>query len=221
MDRAAAISAIRQVFAQYRGKRRGDAKMLKQLTDGKLYELYVLSHLVENLAKRGFTLVFKGTTLKFKASPGQIHLTDPHFEVFSPGSGTVDFRIFVDIEFQTLGHSKAGAADDSARHELDIVVVAASTNGYPPHDDIALGVECKAVANFSKHLVREALGVRRELSLLVKRQNSTLTSAGGSPGVTITADPASEFWFAFIDAKGLNYSQSPATYGIDFFHLEP
>ena len=94
-------------------------------------------------------------------------------------------------------------------------------SGYPSHQDIALGVECKAVANFSKGLLKEALGVRRELGILTSDTASILSSAGGIPFVKVPMDPPSEYWLAFTDSKGTNYSQSPSTFGVELRHIEP
>jgi hypothetical protein len=220
MNRAAAIAEIRRIFSQYKALTAIDKRLLRALKNGKLYELFVLSKLVQDLRKRGFTLKFQGTTLKFKASPGRIKKGDPHFEVMAPGSQDPDFWIFVDIEFETLGHQLVGATDSSRRHELDIVVVTTDT-GYPDHSKIALAVECKAVANFQKSIVKEALGVRREMCLLADQEDSILTDAGGSPPIVVRATPASEFWLAFIHVKGKNYEQSPGLFGISFRHLQP
>jgi hypothetical protein len=218
--RASAIAEIQRIFAAYRAAQPKDAADLAALTDGKLYELFVLSDLLTDLSNRGFTLTFVGSTLKFKASPGQIKTSDSHFEVRAPNSRQVDYRVFVDVEFDTLGHSKHPATDNSRRHELDIIVTTASS-GYPAHDEIALGVECKAVANFSKGLIKEALGIRRELSLLQSPSFSTLSRSGGRPKVQVAADPPSEFRLAFIDPKGTNYVQSPSVFGIELKHLKP
>ena len=83
-----------------------------------------------------------------------------------------------------------------------------------------LAVECKSAANFRKSLVKEALGIRRELSLLKRNVNSRLTRLGGRRPVSVPADPASEFWLAYVDAVGKSYSQSPGVFGIDFKHLQ-
>jgi hypothetical protein len=128
MNRQAAVSAIQSIFVKYKNIAATDTKLLQSLTDGKLYELFVLSHVLENLRQRGFKLTFQGTTLKFKASPGKIKLSDPHFLVNSPQGP--DWHLFVDIEFETLGSTQAqGGHDKSLRHEIDIVVVSV-TSGY-------------------------------------------------------------------------------------------
>ncbi|SCX34503.1 hypothetical protein [Agrobacterium rosae] len=220
MDRTTAIADIQSIFASYRAAQPGDLTLLQGLTDGKLYELFVLSDIVSKLYARGFDIGFVGISLKFKASPGMVKLTDPHFEVKNRSTGCVLFRIFVDIEFQTLGRSLGGLADNSQYHEIDIVVTTA-TAGYPRHDEIALGIECKCVANFKKSILKEALGVRRELSYYAGGlRDSILTQAGGT-SVKVSAEPASEFILVYIDPAGSNYKESPGRFSIDLVHLEP
>jgi len=68
---------------------------------------------------------------------------------------------------------------------------------YPKHNEIALGIECKAHANFDKSIVKEVLGVRRELSLLTNKVPSILTQCGGSPLEEVRADPSSEYWLTY------------------------
>ena len=214
-----AIQRIRAVFSQYKALRPSDSTHLQALGKGKIYELYVLSKLVGNLANRGCWLSFTGSTLKFKAAPGKIRLSEPHFLVATPNGAR--YQMLVDIEFDTMGSKwLAGQlqADRSARHELDLVVVNAHYP-YPSHDEVLLAVECKAQANFDKQIVRAALGVRRELSLLVKPQPSWITQAGGTPPVYVPAKPASEFWLAYLDPKGSHYYSSPAQFGIDFRYI--
>ncbi|MGB4065248.1 MAG: hypothetical protein WBK19_15600 [Azonexus sp.] len=224
MNRNSAAQRIRQIFANYISLRQADSNLVQALNDGKLYELFVLSHVIDDLRRRGFTLIFQPnvrhpSALQFKASPGRLATSDSHFTVTGPdGTG---YWLFVDIEFDSLGHFQSGANDNSRRHEIDIVVCTTDL-GYPRHDEIALGVECKAWANFTKGLVKEALGVRRELSLLDSPQSSILSSAQlVTAKVSVPASPASEFWLAFIDPKGLNYAQSPAVYGVELKHLQP
>jgi hypothetical protein len=147
MDRATAIKDIKRIFSTYKNLRPADTQLLNALKNGKLYELYVLSLTIQDLAQRGFVLTFKGKSLQFKASPGQIKKSDPRFEVSPPSANSPMLYLFVDIEFETLGSKHVSVSDRSLRHEIDIVVVG-TDQGYPQHDDIALGVECKAVAKF-------------------------------------------------------------------------
>jgi hypothetical protein len=218
MDRATAISHIKTVFAQYKTIVPDDEQRLQDLTKGKHYELYVLALVIERLRARGFGITFKGTTLKFKGSPGRIKLSDPHFELVSPRGNNL--WLFVDIEFETLGSSQLpGVHDQSLRHEIDIVVVSV-TRGYPKNDEIALGVECKAVAKFTKSIVKEVLGVRRELSFVTSPVPSTLSLLGGVH-VDVRANPPSEYWLAYTDVAGDQYQSSPSAFSIEFLHWQP
>lgn len=219
IDRAAAEQAIIALFTQYKTQVSAtDHKVMQALSDGKLYELFVLAEVVSVLTERGCHITFHGTTLKFKAGPGKLKAHDPHFLVRTP-SGRM-LWLFVDIEFDTLGHHLNSATDLSRRHEVDIVLVDQNA-GYPRYDNIWLAVECKAVANFGKDLTKEVLGVRRELSMLTASQPSMLTQSGTYPTVDLPANPPSEFWLVHIDPKGLNYTQSPAAFGIELRHIEP
>jgi len=225
--RARAIKDIQRVFAAYRSKQSRDRKLLATLMDGKLYELFVLSRVVTDLNNRGFNLTFvpskaAPTTLKFKSSPGMIKLTDAHFELRAPSSNNIVYRLFLNVEFDTLGHHHTPSGwDNSRRHELDIIVTTADS-GYPAHDEIALGVECKAVAKFTKDLLKEALGVRREMALFTGgQQASTLSLAAARSHKKVAADPPSEFIVAYIDPNGSSYHVSPKVFGIEFEHLQP
>lgn len=225
--RARAIKEIRRVFAAYRAKQPSDRKLLAALKDGKLYELFVLSKVMTEITNRGFTLTFvpsiaAPTQLKFKASPGMIKMSDAHFEIKAPFSNSTIYRIFLNVEFDTLGHHHTTSGwDNSRRHELDIIVTTA-TIGYPAHDEIVLGVECKAVAKFTKDLLKEALGVRREMALFTGvQQPSKLSLAGARSPKRVAANPPSEFIVAYIDPKGSSYQLSPKVFGIEFEHWQP
>lgn len=219
MNRSNAIKDIQKIFARYRAALPRDKKQLLALSDGKLYELFVLSDVLKKLAARGFNIRFVGTTLKFKGGPGMVKLSDAHFELHDPATGAVDWRVFVDIEFNTLGGSCTLVTDSSKRHEIDIVVTNA-TSGYPAHDEIALGVECKSTPKFKKSLLKEALGVRRELSYIGHISPSFLMRPGAI-GPYVKADPPSEYWLANPDPKVLGYRQSPANFSIELLHLKP
>ena len=52
-------------------------------------------------------------------------------------------------------------------------------------------------------------------------KTSRLTAVGGSPALSVRAEPASEYWLAFIDDDGLHYRESPAEFGIELRHIEP
>lgn len=220
MDRDTAIDHINKLFDHYQKIRPSDPDLLRALADGKLYELFVLANLIDELHSYGFLLRFVGKNLKFKAAPGRIKLSDPYFEIRIPHVSAVIYRVFVDIEFNTLGGRIVGATDYSQRHEIDIVVTTASS-GYPDYNEIALGVECKCIANFTKSLIKEALGVRRELSCSYPMRDSLLTMKHRKWSVQVPTMPPSEFRLVYIDKKGENYADSPRAFGIELKHIEP
>ena len=98
MDKNQAINAITSVFQRYLLLTPTDQGLLSALSQGKLYELYVLSELLIDLRRRGFLLRFSGQTLKFKQAAGKIKVADPHFRLTAPDRTRL--WLFVDIEFQ-------------------------------------------------------------------------------------------------------------------------
>lgn len=221
LDKAKAKARIKKVLAKYKSLTPSDEASLDVMNGGKVYELYVLSRLVAELRHRGFSLRLVGSDIRFKAAPGLISANDPHFEVFAPGTAGPVFKIFMDIEFRTLGAGQSGATSKCSYHEIDIVVVTPLATGRPAYTDIALGIECKAHENFTKGIVKQALGIRRELSLLAQPALSTLSAYQIGRHVRVPADPPSEFWLAYIDPKGSQYQTSPAVFGIQFKHWQP
>ena len=186
----------------------------------------MLAHVIRNLTSRGFGFTFIGKNLKFKAGPGKIKLSDPHFQITPPSSSaptlslTKSYRLFVDIEFETLGAGSASAADLSCYHEIDIVIVEDVTSNRPKYNQILMGVECKSGA-IGKSTLKEVLGIRRELSFLQPATHSSLSDIGGVPIIDVPAYPPSEYWLAFQDPNGWRYSSSPAMFGIHFIELRP
>ncbi len=187
-----------------------------KLKGGKLYELFCLSMLLNELAKRGYLFHFSASTIAFKTGGGPIKAGDFHVDVIDK-QGSVVGQIFTDVEVRTLGWKLGWVSDLSQYHETDIVVVAPGTTGYPDPDDLLIGIECKATANFQKSHVREVLGRRRELSLY----DSFGVPAPLYPGHAVTAYPPSEYWLAFIDPAGNNYRQSPEVFAVELKHWQP
>ena len=221
MNKAEARRHIQSILDALHNFTSQDNAHLRSLSQGKLYELYVLAHLVGDLRHRGLRLRLKGNHIHFKQAPGLLHTNDPHFVVDSPSGSQLS--LFVDIEFQTLGHISAATHTDlSTLHEIDLVLVRDPVDGSnPTYDQILLAVECKSSAVFKKSFVREALGLRRELSYLTYSATSELSQLTGGQPVSVPACPASEFWLAFTDALGAQYQQSPGAFGIELKHIQP
>ena len=191
---------------------------MKSRSKGKIYELYCLSKTIEKL-KNEYNLQFHFpfATVDFMSSPGKIDRNRSHF-CFSTQDGT--YELHTDIEFLTLGAQLRVSSDRSRYHEADIIVVNDTAKGRPRFDMIALAVECKAQANFTKNIVKQVLGVRREMSLLA-HWNPTELARISRPGRGVEACPASEYWLAYTDPRGDCYRHSPQAFGIEFFHWCP
>ena len=217
MNIVEAKNQITRLLRQYKGRVGGS---LDSMTRGKIYELFCLSRVVEELNKRGFTIQFVGPTIDFKASPGNIDRKRSYFLLHGPRA---QFEIHVDIEVTTLGSRSYNSSnsDRSAYHEIDIVVVDRNLIGKPSHAQLVLGVECKANETFQKSTLREVLGARRELSLLKRERASRLAQACGMSDPKVPAIPNSEYWLAHIDPSSLLYQQSPLTFGIVVHHWCP
>jgi hypothetical protein len=190
----------------------------KKLTSGKLYEAFVLGHVAERLTtQEGLTLrLSAGKNLRLKSSPGPINRAFPHIDVFR--NGHLAGEIWTDIEFTTLSYATSfgGSAPRPGQyHELDIAVLRPAQSGRPPHDSVMLGIECKNTG-YEKNMLKEILGVRRELSLL---SDSRPTAFARWPRTTVPAHPPCCLMVFATDAAVTTYTDPGTTFGIDFEHL--
>ncbi|MFF2082698.1 hypothetical protein ACFVVM_02935 [Nocardia sp. NPDC058176] len=193
---------------------------------GKLYEAYVLAYVLRRLKnEEGFDIRLRSADgyLHLRSSPGPIKPNFSHFDLRDRNSGAT-LKAWTDIEFVTLGHHlrtnsgqrKQGRPVASDRHELDIVLVGSEVTGYPRHHEVVLGIECKHVARFEKAIVRAALGVRRELSLLTA---PTETGFETWPRTTVPASPPSVLIVYSTQSKISDFEQAGEAFGVDFEHL--
>ena len=80
---------------------------------------------------------------------------------------------------------------------------------------------------FDKGIVKQVLGIRRELSYLSDSTVSNLEDFFGSvmhvwpSSPIVRADPPSLYWVAYIDPKGDDYRTSPGAFSIEFKHWQP
>ena len=224
MNLAQAEKEIRDFFQKY-GRRVG--KSYNKLKKGKIYELYCLSHVIGRLKNEyGYRISIHthSQSIDFKASPGKI---DKNRSYFVARALYDIFEIHTDIEIMTFGTINKSlkysriSQDLSAYHEIDIVVVKRDASERPQYDELVLGVECKSNAHFRKSILKQVLGIRRELSLLAPKSPSLLAAAVGRSSPKIPADPSSEYWLAYADPKADHYKFSPSFFGIKFYHWCP
>lgn len=186
------------------------------LTAGKLYEAYVLSLVAQNLVtKEGLRLkLVNSNHVYLKSSAGPINRRYPRIDVARSGKKVAE--IWTDVEFTSLSYSR-GAYSSLQRghfHELDLVMVEANTSGRPSHQRVWLGVECKNT-KYEKGLLKEILGVRRELSFLSKPRPTNFQSW---PATSLPADPPSCLMVYSTDHRIKNYAAPGTFFGIQFIH---
>jgi hypothetical protein len=213
----AKVESLLRRFASASSQAAYSSVIPKSLTTGKLYEAHVLSLVIEKLAvQEGFRVVLRNSAfLPLKSAPGPINRTYAYFELWR--ASTLCAEIWTDVEFLSLSCSQRGNASMPGRgdyHELDIIVAEPGLSGRPSHLSIWLGVECKNTG-YTKNLLKEILGIRRELSLL---QNSQSTRFSTWPRSTVPANPPSCLMVYSTDQAVAGYSGPGQVFGIDFVH---
>jgi len=211
------VEALLKKFATATSQAAYSSVIPKSLTTGKLYEAHVLSLIIEKLVvQEGYRVVLKnGLFLPLKSAPGPINRNYAYFEL-SRG-GKICAEIWTDVEFLSLSYSQRKNTSEAGKgdyHELDIIVAEPNLRDRPRHSDIWLGVECKNTG-YTKHLLREILGVRRELSLLRSDERTQFSSW---PRAMVPAHPASCLMVYSTDQAVSSYSGPGEVFGIDFVH---
>lgn len=196
-----------------------DAEQLVGGTVGKRYEAWVLANVIEELVDtENFRVVHvfgQNGILCLKGSPGRINPNYPRFDVYRNGEREPCATLWTDVEF--AGISYIDGRTNGEYHELDIVMCDYGADGYPRNTQIWLGIECKCRGSSPKGMLREILGVRRELSFSGNENDTNFTNW---PCDTVPADPASCLLFYSIDEKPSNDWIVPGvTFGVQFVHL--
>jgi len=190
----------------------------KTLTAGKLYEAYILAILAQELtSKEGFDLVLsEGREIRLRSSPGPIDRRFPFIEVLNPLTIAIIAEIWTDIEFLTLSYviRNSPKIEKGDYHELDIIMVDPEINDRPHFTNLWLGVECKNTP-YKKSLLKEILGVRREMSLLAA-PNATRFQV--FPRSEVPANPPSCLIVYSSSSKVDGYTTPGEIFGIDFFY---
>jgi len=209
---------LQKVFKDHLGASSATTQELVPQTAsaGKLYEAYVLSRVVERLVlDEGYSLrLVGGTKIQLKSAPGPINRNYPRIELWRSGNRLAE--LWTDVEFLSLSYSARGAVSPTKGdfHELDILIVDAGVSGRPRHDQLWLGIECKNTG-YEKGLLKEILGIRRELSLLSGPKN---TQFQAWPRITVPADPPSCLLVFSTDVDVAEYAAPGEVFGIDFIH---
>lgn len=215
------VNRITQMFKQYAAsKEKKEAELLSSsVTSGKLYEAYILGIVAKNLVEQEKCkiVLVNDNFIRLKSSPGPINRNFPRLDIFKYGRKIAE--IWTDIEFLTYSYCNSSTSDRALPcqyHEIDIIMVDPNLSGMPRVDNIWLAVECKNTS-YSKNLLREILGIRRELSLLAQ---STKTKLDNWPQSQVNADPPSCLLLFSTDSSVLDYSAPGKLFSIDFYHEE-
>ena len=209
---------LRKIFKDHLGVSPTTTQQLvpPQVVGGKLYEAYVLSLVVERLAlQEGLSLkLIGGTKIKLKSAPGPINRNYPRIELWR--EGYLRAELWTDVEFVTLSCSQRGGMvlTKGDYHELDILIVDVGVSGRPRHDQLWMGIECKNTG-YEKGLLKEILGIRRELSLL---QGPQSTRFQNWPRSTVPAAPSSCLLVYSSDPNVVDYAAPGEVFGIDFVY---
>lgn len=189
----------------------------------RVYELRCLIALIAALRTKRPSLRFTlsaGSGVTLRAKGGPINRTGNAWIEVSDGDGPALAEIWSNVEFLALSHVYQGRPSPAGwtygrAHELDLVLVTPGLSGRPEPGDILIGVEAKH-RPYGKGLLKELLGVRREMAFVGKPAQNPWAwwSLGGLP-----ATPASGLvaWCAY--ASITNYTQAADFYGIWMEHL--
>ena len=216
---AAFDKKIKKVFAKYAQAVSG-TKISRLIphdaTDGKIYEAFVLAHICKKLKIEENKILklenAKGVALK--SGGGPINPKFPHIGVYQ--GKTKESEIWTDIYFKTMSSCKNALPSSSAdHHELDIVIVGLNAKRHPEYGEIQLAAECKHTVYHKKYF-RKVLGVRRELSMLVRTQSTCFSNW---PTNTVDAYPNSCLLSYSIDGRILKYQDSDGFFGVNLYHL--
>jgi hypothetical protein len=185
---------------------------------GKLYEAWVLATICEGLSRtEGLTLRFLGgSRLQFKMKGGPINRSFPYFEVYR--DGRLWAELFTDTYFHGLScqRCKGDPGTPGDYHELDIALLRTGLTGIPEHDQVLIAVECKNTPA-QKHIIREVLGFRRELSCV--QHFPRKTEFDHWPADYVCSDPASVHMLYCSDPHVLDYKPNCRIFGILLEHL--
>jgi len=208
------ISTILSAYKAVSGTSRD--LLTSTMTSGKVYEAWVLTHVLEMLrTQEGYDVTLVGgDKVRLKSSPGPINRSYAHFRLRRDNSPGLE--VWTDVEFMTLSSSlRSGAVPGPGDyHEIDILVVAEGATSRPGHDQVLLGVECKNTG-FEKDMMRAALGVRRELSFLTEPAPTIFHSW---PRSTVPAYPSSVYAVYSNDPGVAKYDEAGKVFGVDFIY---
>jgi hypothetical protein len=199
------------------------ASLKATLFDGKLYELRVIAWLLGRLKHSGWTIrLIHGPHLQLKSKPGFIKRSDPYLLATHTQSGT-QVEIWSNVQFIGIGFRRANRNPaiplEPDYHELDIAVTFQNVpDGFLRAEHVLVAIECKD-RFLKKGMLREMLGLRRELSYLhsPSNPNQQIPLNGFTP--ITTQDPPSRLFLCTSSPPPNNYAKIAPAYAIHVEHV--
>jgi hypothetical protein len=216
------LTRLARAFRRHLGLGRGSAGALlrgARLYD-KAYELSSMLEMLDRLKAHQTSLTFRlvqGRSLIFRGKGGPIQRSNWPFIRIRNGSQIVA-EVWVDIECMALSYSLTGKKIQgrpyAKAHELDVVVIEPDTSEYPRPEQIYLGLEAKHRL-FNKALLKELLGVRREMTF---RSSLGRNRFAWWSGNLLPADPCSGLLAFCSNANIAKYQDLADFWGIKMIY---
>jgi len=190
---------------------------------GKLFELYSLVDVIEDLEKKRFhlTLVSHTHKVQFANKPSKIDRS--RFSYIKLQKNCKQYELWMDMEFIGISGDDVSLSLETQIfrknfvHELDIAILENNIpNGErPTYKKIHLAVECKDTQNFGKSILKQILGIRRELSFLSlsKCNINKITHRW------INQNPPTEFWIYSSNLSVNDLQHVGSFWGLKFKYL--
>jgi len=197
---------------------------------GLIFELYSLVDILKKLKNRNYTIsaqnLFNGT-FKYAQKPS-IPNRNSYSWLTIQNNFQFQYEIWLNIEFIGIsGHYSyrkniinknsdlnSNLFRTNFTHELDIAIIRSGINRRPFYYEVKLAVECKDTQNFGKGVLKQLLGIRRELSCyLTIPQMNPITKR-----LTYQCPP-SEYWIYSSNRDVNKLRHVGRFWNLEFIHL--
>jgi len=224
MTEVGAVNRLQQILRLYASARPSHVRgAVPTLGKGKPYELYCLADLLEKLAVTEglyYQFIHRGS-LQFRQKGGPCSASFAHLHAFQNGAyfGT----IWTDVVFAGLSaHDRVCQQQQTTTfgqlHELDICMVNNDGDGIICHEEIMVGVECKD-RPFTNGLLKEVLGVRREMSFVQRGRPPFYTGLSEPTLAEVHSYPPSWLFVRGSNSNIQRYATPGDYFAIRFEHV--
>lgn len=197
-------------------------------TDAKVYEVFCLQRLlkwidnrydvdIDFVPRRG--ILQNQNAIILRAGAGYVKRGKHSYFTISPSNrgenevAPLEVHLNIEVLAKAVKNLRPGTtpAQQNA-YEIDVVVIDSSVpdNTRPWYTNLALGLECKLVKNFTKQIVTKVTGIRSQTSIDINRKCSfilddILKVKPGKKSRLVRTDPKSEYWLVQTHEKAKKY----------------